>query len=150
MLNVGTCPPQSPRPLQNENALACKVVIHDYSLHIPPDSLVMKMGNLVIRRSVNGQKVLTFLMRSLQILKLTNTIISDILAHECIRMPKNSSKAAKIRKLMSLDIVKKTVNSEQLENLEAALKEQEKNRNKKKGHEDPFKEEEASDNEDGQ
>ena len=110
----------------------------------------MKMGNLVIRRSVNGQKVLTFLMRSLQILKLTNTIISDILAHECIRMPKNSSKAAKIRKLMSLDIVKKTVNSEQLENLEAALKEQEKNRNKKKGHEDPFKEEEASDNEDGQ
>ena len=107
-----------------------------------------KMGNLVIRRSAAGQKVLTHLMQTGQILKLTNNVLNDIMAHECIRMPKNSSKSAKIRKLMTIDIITRTVSADQLQLLEAMLKEQEKNRAKKKTDDDPTKEDDASENED--
>ena len=91
--------------------------------------------------------MLTHLMKTCEILKVTSLTLSEILNSERTRMPKNSSKAAKIRKLMSLETVRAAVTGDELALIEQALCEQERQRNQKK-KEAETKEDEAEDEED--
>ena len=121
-------------------------MIFEYTLHIPCESVAGKMGNVILRRAAHGQSILTWLMKSLEILKVTSSVLSDVVTTHNIRMPKNSSKNAKIRKLMSLPIVKEALTADELACLENKMKQQEENRQKKKTSEE--KDEDGSENED--
>ena len=65
-------------------------------------------------------------------MSITSAALSEILIdYEC-RMPKNSSKHAKIRKLMTLADVKEALGDDGVARMEAKLQEIEKNRASKK------------------
>ena len=110
--------------------------IFDYSLHIPNETMASKTGNVIVRPGCSGQSVLIWLLRSGEIIKLTSSVLSDIIGSHDIRMPKNSSKNAKIRKLMAMNLVKETMSEAELNTLESQLKEQEASRKKKKEEEE--------------
>ena len=122
-----------------------QVLIYNYSLHMPSDTAAEKLGGIVLRLAAHGQDLLTWLMRTKEILKVTSAILTDIVANNKIRTPKNSSKNAKIRKLMALQSMKTNLTEQELNKLEAQMKEQENRRNKKRPDED--KDDDASENE---
>ena len=66
------------------------------------------------------------------IMSITSAALSDLLTACDCRMPKNSSKHAKIRKLMTLADVKEALGDDGVARMEAKLQEIEKNRVSKK------------------
>ncbi|CAE7939228.1 unnamed protein product, partial [Symbiodinium necroappetens] len=70
-------------------------------------------------------------------MNITSAALSEILTAYELRMPKNSSKHAKIRKLMTLDDVKTTLGEDGLEGLEQKMLEIEKSRASKKKEKEP-------------
>ena len=85
----------------------------------------------MIRRAAKSQTLLVHLVKTCEILKVTSLTLSEILVHERVKMPKNSSKAAKIRKLMSLHSVCSSVSGEDLARVEKALADQENRRGRR-------------------
>ena len=134
-------------PIPHGNNIAhAEVAIYPYTLHVPSSALEAKTGGFVIRRAAKSQTMLTHLMKTCEILKVTSLVLSEILNNERVKMPKNSSKAAKIRKLMTLESVRASVTEEELACIEKALCEQEKQRSQKK-KEGEAKDEDADDEE---
>ncbi|CAE7741926.1 unnamed protein product [Symbiodinium sp. CCMP2456] len=121
------------------------VEIFCYTIHVCPASLESKCGGILFRRGPRAYSLLVFLFVSQSIMSITSAALSDILTAYEIRMPKNSSKHAKIRKLMTLDDVKTTLGEDGLEGLEQKMLEIEKGRASKKKEKEPEAEEHADD-----
>ena len=91
-----------------------------------------KCGGILLRRGPRAYSLLVHLFISESIMSITSAALSEILIdYEC-RMPKNSSKHAKIRKLMTLADVKEALGEDGGARMEAKLQEIEKNRASKK------------------
>ena len=71
-------------------------------------------------------------MHSAQIVSLLSSVLTDILNSFEIRMPKMTTKNAKIRKLLSLQEISDTCTQEEVDKIEAMLIAQEQKRNSKK------------------
>ncbi|CAE7789951.1 unnamed protein product [Symbiodinium sp. CCMP2592] len=108
------------------------VEIFEYTVHVSPASMESKCGGILLRRGPQAYSLLVHLFISGSIMNITSAALSEILIdYEC-RMPKNSSKHAKIRKLMTLADVKESLSDEGVAQMEAKLQEIEKNRSAKK------------------
>ena len=71
------------------------------------------------------------LVKSEQILQVTSTALDELLLTQKLRMPKNSSKASKIRKLLQSETVQNNLNKEELDAVEKRLQEIDEKRKKK-------------------
>ena len=117
--------------------LQIEVEIFSYTIHVCPASLESKCGGILFRRGPKAYSLLVFLFVSQSIMNITSAALSEILTAYELRMPKNSSKHAKIRKLMTLDDVKTTLGEDGLEGLEQKMLEIEKSRASKKKEKEP-------------
>ncbi|CAE7236724.1 unnamed protein product [Symbiodinium sp. CCMP2592] len=78
-----------------------------YTLHIAPDALASKLGSgLLVRQGTIEYSLLPCLVETKKILRLPSASLSDLLLHQNVRMPKNTTVACKIRRLMAEDAVK--------------------------------------------
>ncbi|CAE7579412.1 unnamed protein product [Symbiodinium sp. CCMP2592] len=109
-----------------------EVEIFCYTLHVCPTSMESKCGGILFRRGPKPYSLLVHLFVSENIMSITSAALSDILTAYSIRMPKNSSKHAKITKLMTLDEVKQAIGDAGVARMEAKLLEIDKNRHSKK------------------
>ena len=91
-----------------------------------------KCGGILFRRGPKAYSLLVNLFISETIMSITSAALSDLLTACDCRMPKNSSKHAKIRKLMTLADVKEALGDDGVARMEAKLQEIEKNRVSKK------------------
>ena len=107
------------------------------------DKLTEKIGtSCLIRRSVCGEDILIFLLRTGEILKTQSDTLSKILQLEGTNVRKNLSKAGKIRLIMKLPRIQAVLPEETLGRLEEKLQEMEK-KNKKKSTDKITNEDEA-------
>ena len=109
-----------------------QVEIFEYTIHVSPASLECKCGGILIRRGSKPYSLLVHLFISETILSITSAALSEILTAYEARMPKNSSKHAKIRKLLTLADVKETLGDHGVARMEQKLQEIEKSRSSKK------------------
>ena len=86
----------------------------------------------MLRRGPKAYSLLVYLFVSESIMNITSAALSEILAAYEARIPKNSSKHAKIRKLMTLNDVKEALGDDGVARMEQKLCEIEKNRSSKK------------------
>ena len=92
-----------------------------------------KLGScFVLRRGARPYSLLSWLVHSAQIVSLLSSVLTDILNSFEIRMPKMTTKNAKIRKLLSLQEISDTCTQEEVDKIEAMLIAQEQKRNSKK------------------
>ena len=107
-----------------------------YTLHVPSPSLEAKMDGVVIRRGKRGYKLLSYLLLSSNILKVNSDTLSELLANEKIRLPKNSTRKTKILALMAAPSVLEDVPQATRQAIEKKLEEEEASRSKKKNNEE--------------
>ena len=120
--------------------------IFDYCIHTCNGVMEGKFGScFVFRRGARPFSLVTWLVRSTDVVGLLSAVLTDILAANHIRMPKTSTKAAKIRRLLSMDEITKSCSKEEIDRVESILKEQESKRKQKK---DPENEEAENKDED--
>ncbi|CAE7389174.1 unnamed protein product [Symbiodinium necroappetens] len=100
------------------------VEIFEYTIHVSPASLECKCGGILIRRGSKPYSLLVHLFISETILSITSAALSEILTAYEARMPKNSSKHAKIRKLLTLADVKETLGDHGVARMEQKLQDE--------------------------
>ena len=76
------------------------------------------------------------LVKTENILQVTSAALDELLISQGLRMPKNSSKAAKTRKLLQSDTTQNNLSKDELEAVEKKLQEIEERRTKKTGKRD--------------
>ena len=109
-----------------------QVVVYEYSCHLAIPPLADKLGsNIILRRSLHGESLLCYLVNSLRILSLTAATLHEMLVHCCVRMAKNTTKPAKIRKILMLQEVVQNCKQEKRDEIEKKLQEQEEQAKKK-------------------
>ncbi|CAE7583807.1 unnamed protein product [Symbiodinium sp. CCMP2592] len=119
--------------------LVCKLLVkadevrcYDYTTHLCDQSLGEKCGtNLVLRRGKKAFSLMPFLVEKGFILKLTNASLMDYLGSCGLRMPKNTTKAARIRRILQLDSITQECSADKIRDVLAVLDKQEEKRRKK-------------------
>ena len=98
-----------------------------YTVHFVQGPLAEKNGGcILIRRSLAGEDVVLYMIRTGEITSVTSENLSKLLQLEGAAARKTISKAAKIRHLMKLTRVKDNLSSDILAGLETKLQEMEK------------------------
>ena len=103
-----------------------------YTLHVPATSLETKTDSILIRRGRTGVSLLVYLFLTANILKLASDTLSEILTQEKIKLPKNSTKRAKITALLKSPTIQEQIPEETRISIEKKLEEDELNRKNKK------------------
>ncbi|CAE7690019.1 unnamed protein product [Symbiodinium sp. CCMP2456] len=119
--------------------MVCKLLVqvdevrfYDYSMHLCDQSLAEKCGtSLVLRRGTKSFSLMPFLVEKGFILQLTVANLMDFLNSCGIRMPKNTTKAARIRKVLQMDSITQECSPERIQAVLQALEKQEEKRRKK-------------------
>ena len=112
--------------------LPLKAEMFRYTLHVPAASLEPKTESILIRRGRTGVSLLVYLFLTGNILKLTSDTLSEILTQEKIKLPKNSTKRAKITALLKAPMIQENIPEETRISIEKKLDEDEANRKNKK------------------
>ena len=86
----------------------------------------------LLRRSVKSFSLVAYLVHTMEILKLHSATITEILCEADIRLPKNTSKGLKIRRVLDMDSVKNHVSQSIIDKIRSKLDEQEAKRKKNK------------------
>ena len=103
-----------------------------HSLHVLNASLATKVGCcLVFRKSLKGHSLLSYCVETCSLTSLTNESLEQLLLWQQIRLPKTSTKATRIRKLLETPHVTENCTEASIQKLLAALAEQEEKRKKK-------------------
>ena len=111
-----------------------------YTLHVPSPSLEAKTDGVILRRAARGHNILSFLFLSSHILKVNSDTLSDLLANQRLKLPKNSTRKAKIQALMQAPNIRESVSEEILKDIQRQLEEEDISRKKKHRLEDPTSE----------
>ena len=101
-----------------------------YTVHLPSAGIAQKTGAVVLRRGARQYTLLTYLFQTQLILGVTSPVLTELLQLEKLLLPTTSSKATKIRKLMTCDAVKAAIGEDILAMIESKLLSQEKKRKK--------------------
>ncbi|CAE6965504.1 unnamed protein product [Symbiodinium sp. CCMP2592] len=109
-----------------------EVQIYRYTLHVLEPSLEAKLPGFVFRREPGGACLLLFLFRNGGILDVSSDALSELLALEGMRLPKNATKSAKIRKLMTASIVAQNTDESLRSSIEDRLKARDEANKKRK------------------
>ncbi|CAE7023275.1 unnamed protein product, partial [Symbiodinium sp. KB8] len=115
-----------------------EVKLCDYTLHVCEASLADKCGSaVVLRRSPQELCLLCFLVHSELILSSSSASLTELLQKHDIQMPKNSTKAQKVRRILAMDKVKEACAASTIAKLLARMDEADaKKRNKDKDKND--------------
>ena len=110
----------------------CQVQIFEYSVHLLGGVLYDKMRcGILFRRSQSSWSLLAWLVHQNKIHTTSSHVLSELLAMNDLKTAKSANKATKIRKLLTLDEVRKQCSEQETQKVEALLKEQEDRRKKK-------------------
>ena len=113
-----------------------------YTLHLAPDSLASKIGcGLLLRRGVSEFTLLPYLVETKKILRLPSASLSDLLLSQNVRMPKNTTVACKIRRLLAEDAVKQSCSEKTVQEIIQFLESREE---KRKNHKEKDEEKDES------
>ncbi|CAE7646167.1 unnamed protein product [Symbiodinium sp. CCMP2592] len=109
-----------------------EVRFFDYSIHLAEPSLSDKCGtSLILRRGMKDLSLMGWLVTSGDILKLTVKNLMDFMDSRGTRMPKNTTKAQRIRKILSMDDIQQECGENVLNAILKKLEQQEEKRRKK-------------------
>ncbi|CAE7873725.1 unnamed protein product [Symbiodinium necroappetens] len=119
--------------------LVCKLLVkadevrfYDYTIHVSDQIMAEKTGScLVLRRGTKSFSLMPFLVEKGFILKLTVANLMDFFASCGIRMPKNTTKAARIRRLLQMDCITQECSPDKIRAILEVLDKQEEKRRKK-------------------
>ncbi|CAE7646737.1 unnamed protein product [Symbiodinium sp. CCMP2456] len=119
--------------------LVCKLLVkadevrfYDYTIHVSDQIMAEKTGScLVLRRGTKSFSLMPFLVEKGFILKLTVANLMDFFASCGIRMPKNTTKAARIRRLLQMDCITQECSPDKIRAVLEVLDKQEEKRRKK-------------------
>ncbi|CAE7426242.1 unnamed protein product [Symbiodinium sp. CCMP2456] len=115
------------------NQRPSKVQLFDYTVHLATKPVEDKCGcGFLIRRGVKSFSLVAYLVHTSEILQMHSATISDLLFEADIRLPKNTSKALKIRRVLEMDSVKNHVSQSTIDNIKLILDQQEEKRKKSK------------------
>ena len=106
-----------------------------YTLHVPCATLEAKTDNIIIRRGTRGYSLLAYLFLTANILKVNSETLTELLNNEKMKLPKNSTRKAKITSLAKAATVEEHVPPEVRSAIEKKLEEEEANRRKVKSNE---------------
>ncbi|CAE7826543.1 unnamed protein product, partial [Symbiodinium sp. KB8] len=111
-----------------------EVKLFAYTVHVCEGHLANKCGSaLLLRRGPQEFCLLCFLVHSELILLSSSASLTELLLKHDIQMPKNSTKAQKVRRILGMDKVKETCAASKIAKLLASLDEADaKKRNKEK------------------
>ncbi|CAE7887532.1 unnamed protein product, partial [Symbiodinium necroappetens] len=106
-----------------------EVQLFEYTVHLAPKGVEDKCGcGFLLRRGVKSYGLVAYLVHTLEILKLHSATISEILFEADIRLPKNTSKGLKIRRVLEMDSVKNHVSEGTIASIQKILDEQDEKR----------------------
>ncbi|CAE7336219.1 unnamed protein product [Symbiodinium microadriaticum] len=109
------------------------VKLFEYTVHLAPKGLEDKCGcGFLLRRGVKSFGLVAYLVHNMEILKLHSATISEILFEADIRLPKNTSKGLKIRRVLEMDSVKNHVSEGTIASIKKILDEQDEKRKQSK------------------
>ena len=121
---------------------AVQVEIYQHALHLLSNKLSEKLGSaLVVRRAEKGNSLLSYLVETGEIVKITNECLDALLNWQNMKVCKTTTKANRIRKLLESEHTKKNCSSASIQRVLQALAEQDEKRKKKKEAEAEQKEE---------
>lgn len=107
--------------------------LFEYTVHLAPKGVEDKCGcGFLLRRGVKSYGLVAYLVHTLEILKLHSATISEILFEADIRLPKNTSKGLKIRRVLEMDSVKNHVSEGTIASIQKILDEQDEKRKQNK------------------
>ena len=114
-----------------------------YSIHLAEPSLSDKCGtSFILRRDMKDFSLMGWLVASGDILKLTVKNLMDFMDSRGTRMPKNTTKAQRIRRILSMDDIQQECSEDVINAILQKLEQQEEKRRKKdEAGADPAKEE---------
>lgn len=109
-----------------------QVQICQYTVHVFDPVLEQKMPGFVLRRGPRCHSLLVFLFLNESILDVSSSALTELLAGEHMKMPKNATKAAKIRKLMTAASVMESTDESLRQKIEALLVQRDEAKKKSK------------------
>ena len=99
-----------------------QVRFHTYTLHLMQDDLASKMRScLIVRPSAKQYDMACWVVKSQSVLKLRSETLSEVALSQNLRLPRNATKAAKIRALCSCPNIKANCSDDELASIESAL-----------------------------
>ena len=148
-MQLHVCHPQSlksygisPRPMSTHSNVS-KVEAFDYTMHMcPPNS--NKTGCCALLRRGKAWPLVAYLVHTKGILDVSSDNLSEILSSHNLAVARSSTKSAKIRAIMKMDLVLRCVPTSELEDLEKALVLRD-NKYKKKKEAEPAENPDAQD-----
>ena len=97
-----------------------QVRFHTYTLHLMQDDLASKMRScLIVRPSAKQYDMACWVVKSQSVLKLRSETLSEVALSQNLRLPRNATKAAKIRALCSCPNIKANCSDDELAALRA-------------------------------
>ena len=109
-----------------------QVRVYDYTCHLVESPLGEKIGgNLVLRRGCKSFSLMGFLVETGGIMKLTVSTLIDFMDHYGSRLPKNTTKAQRIRQILKMEHIREECSEEKMNDLLQLLEKQEERRKKK-------------------
>ncbi|CAE7186234.1 unnamed protein product, partial [Symbiodinium necroappetens] len=140
------------KPMVKELLLQTPVEVFSYTIHFVGPRLCDKLGcAAVLRRCEAGQKLLVWMIRSKDIVKVTSESLSQWAAQYSLQIRRNSTKSAKIRALCQLPDVTAACTPAELKALDDLLNEiDEKRRKRTKASEAENQEEDEEDDADAE
>ena len=117
-----------------------------YSIHLTDGALQQKFGTpIILRPSKHRWTLLAWLIRETSLHLCTSDTLSEFLAQSNLKMPKSSTKNAKIRKLLSIQEVTTQCSPEEIQRMEQLLQEMEQKRKKQAAQQNADENEEEDD-----
>ena len=117
----------------NLHDILVQVEVFRYTTHLAVPSLAKKIRcHFMLRRAKQPTTLLCYLADSHCILSLTVTTLDEILATYNVRMPKTTTKSARLRKILTLDEIAQGCNENNIQELMKKIQEREESLAKKK------------------
>ena len=105
--------------------------MYEYTVHVPDTFLEQKVGGVILRRGTVAFDLASYLFKTGEIVKITSAAMDELLLSLGVRMPKNATKGAKVRRMMTCDVIASKLDRAVLDAVEAKLKEIEAQRKSK-------------------
>ena len=106
--------------------------VFPYSLHVSDAATAERCGaRLLLRRSVQGLPMLAAIVKSADVVKASADALQRLLTHYQVALKKNSTKSAKIKELLKLEIVLKYTTTEERQTVLDILTAMDNKRNKR-------------------
>ena len=109
-----------------------KVRFYGYTIHLCEPALAAKCGtSLILRRGSRDFSLMAWLVESEHITKLTVANLMSFMEASGIRMPKNTTKTQRIKRILAMDSIQRECSQAKIDEVLKMLEKQEERRRKK-------------------